>query len=444
MPSKVFISYAHEGPKHEEWVEALAVDLRKNGIDASLDIWDLPAGQDISSFIESQIRDSDYVVLVCTPEYARRSNCPVGGVGYEKNIISAEMLQAHDLTPKFVPIISEGTPDNALPTYIGSKFAIDFSDASRYLHALNELLRTIYSEPHPRKPPLGKSPSWLRPLPHSIASVGEPLGEHSAIAYESNTPDVDVWEKEARGRFDFLRQSKLSKSNPFERGYWQGSFVLTGEVAAHDLPQFLDVLRASPTHRTGWDIGWVPTRQGIAPYPYRGGIEVWLAEEGNKDPATSDFWRAEPSGRFSLFRGYQEDSPEYPRKSDRPITDFSLVLWRVTELLLYLESFCFNIEAKTPGALIKMTWNGLMDRRIGTHEFQDFIFEKFEQHVCHQESVSSKYEILACSAIKKELIAHVHKITKPLFEAYDFFSVTEEQIKDHIRRLFDAEKEGMA
>ena len=441
MPFRVFISYAHEGSGHRQWVEELAAHLRKNGVDASLDIWDLLPGQDIASFMESEIRNSDFVIIICTPEYARRSNCPVGGVGYEKNIISAEMLQAQDLRPKFIPVIKDGSPETSLPNYIGTRFAIDFTDNARYPEALRELLRTIYSQPHPRKPTLGQAPI-LEPMNLDWDNTG-PLKRSHATATEPYEPDIDVWEREARGRFDFLCTGKLTKGNPFEKGFWQGSFVLIERPEDRSLMDFLDVLRASPTNRTGWDVGWVPTREAIAPYPYKGGIEVWLAEEGDRDPATSDFWRAEPSGRFSLFRGYQEDSSEYPsRRESRGVTDFQLVLWRVAELLLYLESFCAKIGSKDSGAFVKITWNGLTGRRIGTHGDEDFIYDRFQQHVCHQESVSSKYRITGCGRVRKELVSHVHIITRPLFEAYDFFVLTEEQIKDHIRRLFDADKES--
>ena len=57
--------------------------------------------------------------------------------------------------------------------------------------------------------------------------------------------------------------------------------------------------------------------------------------------------------------------------------------------------------------------------------------------------VSSTYEITTCADIKKNLINDVYTITMPLFEAFNFFSVTEEQIKDHIAKLFDPEKEGV-
>ena len=207
------------------------------------------------------------------------------------------------------------------------------------------------------------------------------------------------------------------------------------------LKDFLEKLRASETGRTGWDIGWVPTRSGIAPYPYQEGIEVWLAEDGDKGPGHSDFWRAEPSGRFVLFRGYQEDETDFRERLnlEQRIIDFSLFLWRTSELLLYLESFSKQMSVGNSKAIVKITWRGLENRTIGYHKG----FRQYGNYICHQDMVSSTHEIASCSDIKKNLIHDVHTITMPLFEAFNFFSITEEQIKDYIRELFDPEKESV-
>jgi len=45
-PPTAFISYAHEESEHDEWVLDLASKLQQNGVDASLDAWDLIPGQD--------------------------------------------------------------------------------------------------------------------------------------------------------------------------------------------------------------------------------------------------------------------------------------------------------------------------------------------------------------------------------------------------------------
>ena len=443
MP-RVFLSYSHEEPEHDQWVMDLGKLLQKNGVDAYLDKWDLIPGQDTTYFMESQIRDSDFVILICTPLYAEKSNIPRGGVGYEKNIISAQMLQASELRPKFIPILRKGTFDDALPTYLGSKYAIDFREPQNQINALDELLRAIYKQPHPEKPPLGQHPFEKVESGIAISSSVQTVSPPSESTTIQQDQDINVWEKEASGRFEYLCSNRLNKEkeNPFSNGYWQASFVLLSRPGITSLKDFLEKLRASETGRTGWDIGWVPTRSGIAPYPYQEGIEVWLAEDGDKGPGHSDFWRAEPSGRFVLFRGYQEDETDFRERlnlQDR-IIDFSLFLWRISEFILYLESFSKQMSVGDSKAILKIIWKGLENRKIGYHKgFRRL----YEHYICHQDMVSSTYEITTCTDIKKNLIHDVHTITMPLFEAFNFFSVSEEQIKDHIAKLFDPEKEGV-
>ena len=196
-------------------------------------------------------------------------------------------------------------------------------------------------------------------------------------------------------------------------------------------------MRSAETNRTGWDVGWVPTREGIAPYPFQNGIEVWLAERGDKEPGHSDFWRAEANGRFALIRGYQEDEISFPKPERTILLDYHIALWRVSEVLLYLENFARQMEVPESPATLRITWNGLEGRQLcRVAPFQD-IFDRRGR----QDSVSTECKISATSEIKPSLIRAVHSITRPLFESFDFFSVTESQVAAHIKELFDPNKE---
>jgi hypothetical protein len=442
-PPKVFIGYSHEEPEHDTWVLELAASLRRNGVDASLDQWDLRPGEDTTLFMESQIRDSDFVVLVCTPTYAEKSNIPRGGVGYEKNIISAEMLQSQDLRPKFIPVLRKGDFRTALPTYLGSKYAIDFRPSRNQDEAFQELLRAIHEIPPASKPPIGPNPFQgpsSGPVPLSGAEASSPFPEarKGEISVDGH---VDSWEKRALGRFEFLRQTRIDKrrEDPFAKGYWQASFALQGTLRKVGLVDFLELLRNSKTGRTGWDIGWVPTREGIAPYSFQDGIEVWLAESGGKGSGHSDFWRAEPIGTFSLFRGYQEDEADFSKRYPHIQLDFSLVLWRVTELLLYLENFARNLAIGKARANLRIRWTGLEDRQLGHH----YAFASpLDKRVSRQSTVESTLHVLDTTAIRRTLVKDILAISRPLFESFDFFSVTEDEAAGLIRGVFDVTKEG--
>ncbi len=447
-PPKVFVSYSRERSEHETWVLELASSLRRNGVDCVLDQWDLKPGHDITLFMESQIRDSDVVILVCTPTYAEKSNIPSGGVGYEKNIISAEMLQSPDLRRKFVPVLRMGDFNTALPKYLGSKFAIDFRSSRDQTEALNDLLRTIHEVPPPSKPPVGPNPFPKQSLGQVSATIDVPevpTSAPSGVAFNTIRVDghVESWEQRALGRFDFLRQTRIdqTKGDCFARGYWQASLALQGSLRDVSLPELLDVLAASKTNRTGWDVGWIPTREDIAPYPFQDGIEVWLAEDGGKGPGHSDFWRAEKIGTFSLFRGYQEDEVEFVQRHPKVQLDYSLVLWRVSEFLLYLESFAANLGVGRVSANVRVRWTGLENRQLGNHKFM--FGPLLEECICHQSSVESSFHVADASKIKKTLITDVRAITRPLLEVFDFFALTEDQVKTTVKGLFDADKEGI-
>src|SRR5436309_2313566 len=99
---KVFISYSHDTPQHKEWVLRLASDLRAAGVDAILDQWDLAPGQDIVTFVTNGIASSDRVILVCTDKYVDRAEKGAGGVGFERLVVTAELVQTID-TKKFLP-----------------------------------------------------------------------------------------------------------------------------------------------------------------------------------------------------------------------------------------------------------------------------------------------------------------------------------------------------
>ena len=156
LPPRVFISYSHDSPVHKQWVLKLASDLRTNGVDAVLDQWDLSPGDDIPSFMEHGLAAADRVVVICSSKYVEKANAGTGGVGYEKMIVTAELI-GNLGTKKFVPIIrSAGSPP--VPTFLGYRLHIDFEEDAKYPTALEVLLRELLGASDPGKPAIGANP----------------------------------------------------------------------------------------------------------------------------------------------------------------------------------------------------------------------------------------------------------------------------------------------
>lgn len=153
---RVFVSYSHDNMMHKKWVLDLATRLRNSGVDASLDQWDLRPGDDLPVFMESHLRAADRVIMVCTDTYVQKANSGRGGVGYEKMIVTSELMRDIDKS-KVIPIIRQvGTSD--VPTFLMSKLYIDFSRDDQMEFSFDELVRTIHGSPLFEKPPVGNNP----------------------------------------------------------------------------------------------------------------------------------------------------------------------------------------------------------------------------------------------------------------------------------------------
>ena len=154
---KVFISYSHDSPAHKQWVLELGVKLRHNGVDVVLDQWDLNPGDSTTRFMKAGLKDSDRVLVICTYSYVRRANAGQGGVGYEAEIVTAQLVQ--DLgTNKFIPIIRQASGKEKVPVFLGTRVHIDFRDDSQFDEKFRELLHELHKVPKVPKPTLGESP----------------------------------------------------------------------------------------------------------------------------------------------------------------------------------------------------------------------------------------------------------------------------------------------
>ncbi|MGA2403996.1 MAG: toll/interleukin-1 receptor domain-containing protein [Syntrophobacteraceae bacterium] len=170
MNPKCFISYSWDSDTHKQWVRKLGEELRRNAVDVALDQWDLRLGMDLLAFMETSIRESNFVLLVCTPAFAVKANTASGGVGYEKGVVSGEIFNKVASEKKFIPILRYGDPGNALPSYLQSKLYVDFRNDADFPAKLEELLRHIYDSPAISKPSLGSTP-YFASVSGATASV---------------------------------------------------------------------------------------------------------------------------------------------------------------------------------------------------------------------------------------------------------------------------------
>jgi hypothetical protein len=143
-----YISYYGDAAL-DAWVERLATRLRtQDGIDAQIDKWQAAPGDQEPEYLEKAIRDSTFVVLICTPEYAALFNGRQTRVGYAAAIITGQVLQFGTFQ-NYVPVLYSGQRDQAVPTFLSDSGAIDLRgdpwNADEYARLVKTLSRQIGS-----------------------------------------------------------------------------------------------------------------------------------------------------------------------------------------------------------------------------------------------------------------------------------------------------------
>jgi|TARA_R110001583_G_scaffold192168_1_gene358402 hypothetical protein len=162
-PPRVFVSYSHDSAEHKKWVLDFATTLRNRGIDAIIDQWDLKPGDDLPHFMETQLSTAEHVIMICSKKYVDKANAGEGGVGYEKMILTSNLLSKIDNT-KIVPVVRQ-KGSNLRPTFLQTKLYVDFSIDSEIEYSFDELIRHLLDAPLFEKPPIGNNP--FKPMENS-------------------------------------------------------------------------------------------------------------------------------------------------------------------------------------------------------------------------------------------------------------------------------------
>lgn len=139
----VFITYCWEtdiDANHKDWVHKLAKDLEPY-FTVVIDIKQ-PLGIELNQFMEQTITNSDKVLIIATPEYKRRADNRIYGVGYETSLITNDLVSDQNKI-KFIPIIKRGSKEDSYPLYLGNRKGLDMRDDSSYESNLKELIENL-------------------------------------------------------------------------------------------------------------------------------------------------------------------------------------------------------------------------------------------------------------------------------------------------------------
>lgn len=156
---RVFISYTGTDPENRRWVKEFACRLRKNGVDARIDMFHLRPGQDLHQWMTNEVIMADKVLLICDKYYAEKADTRRSGVGWETMIILGDMLSTQEQT-KYIGIIRDKDIDESLPVYVRSKYSLNWSEEGTMEREFNDLL--LYLFDCDIEPPIGAIPTFIK------------------------------------------------------------------------------------------------------------------------------------------------------------------------------------------------------------------------------------------------------------------------------------------
>jgi hypothetical protein len=240
QPPRAFISYAWESTELKTWVKSLSTRLRQDGVEVLLDQWAVAPGDQLPSFMEGAIRDNDFVVIICTPTYKAKSESRKGGVGYEGDIMTAEVLQSRN-NRKFIPVLKLADRDASLPSWLQGKYFIDLRGDPYSEEHYQDLLVTLLGN-RETAPAVGKQAETrsvaeagaagrFAKVPQAIKTV-PPLKIIGIIADQVSAPRNDGTPGSALYRVPFRLSYKPSQ-------FWAEAFVKAWNMP----PQFTSMHR---------------------------------------------------------------------------------------------------------------------------------------------------------------------------------------------------------
>jgi pentatricopeptide repeat protein len=177
---KVFVSYSWDTEEHRAHVLEFANFLRAEGIDAELDQYHSDNPDPWPRWCENQIRESRFVLMVCTPIYKERIENPETnpkeglGVCWEADYIYNDLYISKGRNEKYLPVLlDENDPQLSIPGRLTgfSRYRIQcpYSTSDGFQQMLDRL-NGINRTP---KPPLGipsNSDDTIEPPPMSSDS----------------------------------------------------------------------------------------------------------------------------------------------------------------------------------------------------------------------------------------------------------------------------------
>jgi transcriptional regulator with XRE-family HTH domain len=274
----------------------------------------------------------------------------------------------------------------------------------------------------------------------TLAKAFDILRVVGLVAEASKEGTQGAFVQEAFGRWRKLTAA-LPENSPgrFPDGWYRIDYALEGDLIPVELHELKIFLQKSVVPHTGWPLFLFPGRPELEPYEQDGVVERWLkpsdagANRPLSDPAHCDFWRAAPTGRAFIIRGYQEDSQD--TFAPRTIFDTTLPTWRLGEALLHAKNLADQLAVDQNKVTVRLRalYTGLSGRvlRAWGNPMSDLMFEGG--------AARSDEAVLETTTLAKDITAKlaeiVHPLVASLFERFGVTGLSVDRVSAELERM---------
>lgn len=262
---------------------------------------------------------------------------------------------------------------------------------------------------------------------------------------------AEMFRRDGHEQFQQIKQRRNLLYMP-RHGSWETAFVLEGQAEPRNPDEsFLNLINASNPRYSGFPV-WIDSRGFVkedgspdvqsAPYTLGNGWEAFIHDvEPGSIRRRIEFWRAEPAGRFYLYRAFQDDLATGP-KAPEPLTelDFVIPILRTAEAIAVSLAFAKAMVAKGEEATVHhaFRWDGLQGRRLSSwarSEADSGLYgDVGSGYVSHQPYAESLVSV-PLDAPASILGRYVRDATAPLYWAFSGFALEPGFVEEITDRL---------
>jgi hypothetical protein len=247
----------------------------------------------------------------------------------------------------------------------------------------------------------------------------------------STIDEVDAWAEASLERWENLIAERRV-AEVYSHGKTTYAYVVGAAFKQPTQQELIRVLEQAKGPETGWPMWLVlhGDRTG-SPQPHQGTVEALLAGGTVfNDPSHSDYWRADPSGRFFLLRGFEEDD-EHERRTPGTVFDFLLPVWRCGEALLHASRVAEALETPEATITFRVSWTGLQGRTLRSLWERRFMDGSRQ---AREDAVVSHVEVPADS-ISSNLAEILQQLLSPLYAVFDFFQMPPNVVEEELTKF---------